>query len=281
MRQLPELAVDDTQIFDDIAAAKRQPTRGCLQGIRPAVLAAYDDYSASVPEIGDLPAVNLSAAQRAALIHAFEVETVPLAKLRRGLLDRVLAARCPFCGLSESSTLDHYLPKELNPQFAILAKNLVPCCSPCNTRKRHLVLDEETGIRLFLHPYFDDVPLTRFLRVDVRLLQDALSVTYRIHRSAGMTQPTFQRLRSHFRLLGLADRYRVMSLEDLRGRYQALSRLYSQTEDAERVSAFLLQEADDYEAGYGVNHWRAVLYRALADDDEFCDGGFEALKVIQ
>ncbi len=281
MRQIPELAVDDAQVYDDIAAAKRQPRRGLLQAVRPAVLAAYDDYADAVPEVADLPAVNFTAEQRAALIHAFEVETVPMAKLRGDLLDRVAAARCPFCGLSESSTLDLYLPKELNPPFGVLAEYLVPCCSLCNARKRDLVVDDATGARLFLHPYFDEVPLTRFLRVEVTVLADALGLTYRIARPAGMTQPTYRHLKSHCLLLGLANRYRIMSLEDLRGRYKALSRLYGPVEDAGRVSAGLAQEAEDYEDEYGVNYWRAVLYRALADDDEFCDGGFEVVKHIQ
>ena len=281
MRQIPGLVVDDARVYDAIVAAKHQPRRGLLQAIRATVIAAYNDYADAAPEVADLPAVNLTADQRKALVHAFVVETVPLAKLRGDLLDRVIAARCPFCGLSESSTLDHYLPKELNPQFAVLAKNLVPCCPLCNTRKRDFIVDDATDVRLFLHPYFDEVPLTRFLQVIVTVSQDALGLTYRITRPAGMTQLTCQHLRSHFRLLGLADRYRIMSLDHLRGRYKTLSRLYGPAENAGRVSAGLAQEAEGYEDEYGVNHWRAVLYRALADDDEFCDGGFEAIKDIQ
>lgn len=281
MRHIPELAVDDAQVYDEIAAAKRQPRRGLLQAVRATVLVAYDDYANAVPEVANLPAVNLTNPQRAALVHTFEVETVPMAKLRGDLLGRVIAARCPFCELSESSTLDHYLPKELNPQFAILAKNLVPCCPQCNVRKRDLVVDDDTDVRLFLHPYFDAVPLTRFLRVRVTVLANALGLTYRFVRPVGMTRATSRHLRSHFRLLRLADRYRIMSLDHLRGRYRALLRLYGPAEDPGRVSAFLAQEAENYEDEYGVNHWRAILYRALANDNKFCDGGFEALKQIQ
>jgi hypothetical protein len=40
-------------------------------------------------------------------------------------------------------------------------------------------------------------------------------------------------------------------------------------------------EAEDCEAVYGVNYWRALLYRALAADDVFCDGGFEVLNSVQ
>jgi hypothetical protein len=174
MRKIPLLAVDDTEVFDNIAAAKHQPRRGRLQAVRADILAAYHDYEDAAPEVGSLSEDVLTAPQRAALIHAFEVETAPMVKLRGDLLKRVVAARCPFCGLSESATLDHYLPKERNPQFAVFSKNLVPCCSPCNTRKRDKVLDEDTDVRLFVHPYFDDIPATLFMRVDVTLLPDAM-----------------------------------------------------------------------------------------------------------
>ena len=96
-----------------------------------------------------------------------------------------------------------------------------------------------------------------------------------------MNLRTFRHLRSHFGLLRLAERYQLMSLEHLRSRYHALARFYGQGEDADRVAAELVQDAEDYEAEYGANHWRAILYRGLAAHDEFCDGGFEVLKRIQ
>ena len=96
-----------------------------------------------------------------------------------------------------------------------------------------------------------------------------------------MSLRTFRHLESHFRLLRLADRYQVMSLEHLRSQYHALARFYGSGEDADRVATELLQEAEDYEAVYGANHWRAILYRGLAAHNEFCDGGFEVLKQIQ
>jgi hypothetical protein len=193
----------------------------------------------------------------------------------------VEVARCPFCGLSESSTLDHYLPKELNPQFAIFPKNLVPCCPLCNTRKRDKVLDEETDIRIFLHPYFDDIPQALFMKVNVSLLPDAMILRYYIVRPAGITLSNFNRLQSHFQQLDLADRYRLMALEHLRGQLRALDRTYGAAEDADRVAARLLEQAMDFEDGYGKNYWLTVLYHTLAANKEFCDGGFEVLKRIQ
>jgi hypothetical protein len=113
------------------------------------------------------------------------------------------------------------------------------------------------------------------------MLPDALRLSYRLVRPVGMAAATFQHLRTHFTLLNLRDRYCLMSLEHLRDRYPALTRFYGPGENAGRVADELKQDADDLATNHGPNHWRAVLYRALAADDEFCDGGFEVLKQVQ
>ena len=273
MRKIPSLELDDQKVFDDIAAAKRQPRQKYLKAIRANVLLAYSNYKNAAPDIGNLPAVVLTALQSKALIHAFEVETAPMLQLRCDLFDRVSVARCPFCGISESSTLDHYLPNELNPQFAIFSKNLVPCCGICNTRKRDLILDENNAVRLFLHPYFDNIPQARFIEIDVNLLPNAMTLRYRLVRPTGVKLREFKQLKSHFQLLGLADRYRRMSLEHLRTQYVALARLYGNTGRASRVEKSLSREAKRYEENYGNNYWLTVLYYTLAYNNAFCNGG--------
>jgi hypothetical protein len=259
MRTLQPLAIDDTLVYDNIAAAKMQPRRARLQRLRPKVLAAYDAYSEGAPEVADLPEVTLTPLQSEALIHAYEVTTAPMTALRGQLLDRIIAVRCPFCGLGESATLDHYLPKEKFPQFSTFSKNLVPCCTPCNTRKSQLIVDGDTDIRLFLHPYFDEIPDASFLALNIALSDDAISLNYEVVRPDGMRRSLFQQLQSHL----------------------ALSRFYGVAEDALRVSAELSRDSDDFAQLHGANHWRAVLYRELAQHDTFCDGGFEVLRQIQ
>lgn len=279
MRSIPLIAVDETVVFDAIAAAKHQPRRGRIRAARTEVLGAYEAYANAVPEVGGLDAAPLTNPQKEAMRHAFTVETAPMTELRGQLLKRISVARCPFCGISESSTLDHYLPKEQYPEFSVLPKNLVPSCAVCNTRKRDRILDEGTNVRMFLHPCYDAVPDIAFLSVRARMEADALILSYRLVRPAGMALQTFQHLRSHFDQLDLADRYRRMGLEHLGGQYPALRRAYGAGENAERVAAKLIEGAVDFEEVSGPNYWLAKLYRALADTNDFCDGGFEAVRV--
>lgn len=279
MRSIPLLSVDATTVFDDIAAAKQQPRRARMNAARPQVLAAYQNYEVVVPEVGDLDQALLTDSQKEAMRHAFNVETQPMTALRGRLLKRIVVARCPFCSISESSTLDHYLPKEQYPEFSVFPNNLVPSCPICNTLKRDRILDEGTDVRMFLHPCYDTIPDLEFLTVRTRMEADALMVSYRLSRPDGMPLATFRHLRSHFVQLNLADRCRRMGLEHLGGQYPALRRAYGTAEDAERVADKLTEVAEDFEEVFGPNYWLAKLYRAIAANGEFCDGGFEAVRV--
>lgn len=277
MRNLTPPALDDAQVFDNIKAAKRKHIRARLTAIRDAVVASYQDYTNATPNVDALVPINLTPLQHAALIHAYTVPTAPLNRLRQDLLTQVAAARCPFCGIGESSTLDHYLPKETYPSFSVFSQNLVPCCGRCNNKKGERLLDAATNVRLFLHLYFDLLPNEQFLLVTVNVRPAAIILTFRVRRPEGVTRARFQQIASHFRLLELADRYRRMSLDELRGQYRALDRLYGASADATRVADEVNSWADTLAAEFGTSHWRVSLYRALAASNDFCDGGFRAI----
>jgi hypothetical protein len=117
------------------------------------------------------------------------------------------------------------------------------------------------------------------VRLHVEVRADILILRYHVVRPTGVAEAVYQHVESHFRLLELADRYRVMSLDELRGQYHALSALDGAAQDAERVRAALTDYAATFQAEYGVNHWRTVLYGSLAQNDQFSDGGFTVMNV--
>jgi len=74
-----------------------------------------------------------------------------LEKLRNRELDY-----CPACGEDGTpNTLDHYLPKDVFPEFSVTILNLFPMCDICQGAKGVKINDDE-GKRLFIHPYFDE-----------------------------------------------------------------------------------------------------------------------------
>ncbi len=280
MRHVPPPDVDDESVFDAIVTAKRGANKTRLSAVRTRVLSAYADYLAAAPDVQALPGLVATSMQKAALRHAYEGETVPMKALRTTLKARVSVVMCLFCGISEAGTLDHYLPKEDHPQFSVFSLNLVPACGGCNTLKRRLVVDEATAVRLFFHPYYDPVPDETIMTLSITLRPDALALIYGVARPPGMNASTYSRLRSHFRLLNLANRYTRMSLFELRGYDTPLDRFHAAGGTA-LVSRELARKAEREAERRGPNDWRVILFRALSEHAAFCDLGFRVLSRIQ
>lgn len=276
MRSVPPVAIDDNRLFKAIADAKRAPNGPEMTALVPFARQAYQAYANAAPHVEGLDEVTLTVAQRAAMLHAYDVETAPFARARVKLLERPITSVCPYCGVGEGSSLDHYLPKDDYPIFAVYSRNLVPCCPSCNTRKRTLVIDEKEDVRAFLHPYYDPVPGVRFLYLSATLRARALALSFTLKRPAMITPAEFAQVRSHFRKLGLAKRYRLRALSDLGDRLQTFRRWYLDGGQV-KVSRALAKEAADYAGTLGVNAWKAVLYEKLAADAGFCNQGYEVL----
>lgn len=63
---------------------------------------------------------------------------IPKTEFKRLLLTEakdVFGDRCFYCGEAEGSTIDHLLPRSLGGKNTV--QNIVPSCSPCNTKKRN------------------------------------------------------------------------------------------------------------------------------------------------
>lgn len=68
---------------------------------------------------------------------------------------------CPVCGSGTTGHVDHYLPRSVYPEFAIMRANLVPACPHCNSCVKGSTVKGADPER-FIHPYFDtwaDQPL--------------------------------------------------------------------------------------------------------------------------
>ena len=63
--------------------------------------------------------------------------------------------RCPICELEYYAHLDHYIPRELMPEFSVHPKNLIPLCNYCNTTKSTLWLSNVSRRRLIYNCAYD------------------------------------------------------------------------------------------------------------------------------
>ncbi len=190
----------------------------------------------------------------------------------RQIYDRLIAAapfgRCPLCGQGTVSTLDHYLPKANYPALAVVPYNLVPCCSDCNHAKGgHPPSGERDQL---LHPYYDRVDDRRWLEAEIEHQQPAPAVRFIVADVASWSTTTNERIRFHFARLRLDRLYSTYAAQEIVSIRDAMRCLFEQAGPG-GLRAHLTAVSNSHSQQY-INSWQAALYRALADNEAYCQG---------
>jgi hypothetical protein len=178
---------------------------------------------------------------------------------------------CPSCGEDGTpNTLDHYLPKDRFPEFAITAANLAPMCDICQGEKLTETLTPANE-RIFLHPYYDE-----FLDEQVVVLEfdkplgTPPSITLR--PSSGVSVEQAALISRHISGIGMMRRYNHFFKDE----YMRLLRL---TSDIRTRGQNLREQLASFRnmASYkSVNSWLHVFYSGVIADDDlmaFLEGG--------
>lgn len=179
---------------------------------------------------------------------------------------------CPYCGFGEIKDLDHHLPKTDFRALAIYPKNLIPCCHPCNNKKRTAAGEVASG--QFLHTYLDKLPVEVFFKADVTLTSEGLLVDFKIEQSDGMSDDTYQRLNFQIGKLELNTRYKAQANIFLASQKLNFELAYGVPGDSQQLKQFIEVSATNLARDFGLNDWRPVLLRGLAKCTDFCSGGF-------
>jgi hypothetical protein len=187
----------------------------------------------------------------------------------RGRADRGV---CPQCGVGRVRTLDHYLPKTLFPALAVVPENLIPTCRDCNLDKRVHYATEAEGF--IFHPYYDDWDAYRLVEAEI-VYEPRLNIQYFIGQPSNATDLIVQRARAHFRVLSLAELYAMNAGAALAEVKVNCAR--AALSEAAAVHEFLcIHEAAA--ASAEPNGWRAAMFKAMAEDWEFWNGGYELIN---
>lgn len=182
--------------------------------------------------------------------------------------NRVYWNRCPYCGYAPSDTLEHILPKELYPEYAIHALNLIPCCPLCNSHKGTKVKDKQNAPE-FINFYYHDPQAIEFLTVNITL--DAFGYP-KFHYELTFppkTDPSYCLLiENHFKNLKLLTRYddeivTRYTEEEVRIRTNLRAKTVDETLNTIR------EWMNGYSAEYGRNHYYTVMLRGLVTSPSY------------
>lgn len=199
----------------------------------------------------------------------YSQQMVPKEKLSRKYYNKLLSLaplnRCPYCGIGQVSTLDHYLPKTKFPIFSVLPYNLVASCKDCNTGK--LASYATTENTQTLHPYYDDFTSEQWLYA--RVLQP-LKIEFYVNPPIAWRQVNKDRVQSHFDNYKLDIRFSVEASNILATLNYKFIQYFSNSTDIKNE----LEREYKIHKDLHLNSWKTAMYQALYQNQWYCNEGF-------
>jgi 5-methylcytosine-specific restriction endonuclease McrA len=267
MRRIVATTEDSFAIHKVVVSEKSGARRVRLEHHHPEVearirmLATHGPFDLPVDDLGHAcaPAVHHPCLHED-LRHCWRSPTATLEALKQRLIDELGYFPCPYCGIGEADTFDHYLPRSHFPEFSATAANLVPCCNRCNLlKKTHAATVSER----ILHPALDPLD-QRLFKCSIVESPDGLPTpTYMVDEIAAAELGLVGICQFHFERLDLASRFRRVTAPHLS---EFLNLLETSSIPWGPIAA---NAARDLARGVGLsampNKWDVMLYRAVAE----------------
>lgn len=161
---------------------------------------------------------------------------------------------CPICGIDTYDEWDHYVPRELMPEYSVLTSNLIPLCHDCNHTKNTLWLNDDNSQRLIFNAFVDVLPtvpiITCTLEIDDILDQPRVTVAPNTALRAEVTEENI--ILTTIEKLSLIDKYQEEANKTVNKTIQALLDRLNVRRDAGEVDMDALLEEEK-------NVWRQHL----------------------
>lgn len=263
MNKIPLPAYDDAAAFENLS---NNQLLGSYPKLKPMVKVVHASYAQYVA-VGGGPALVANqpvSAEVAKFLKGHYAsprgDLAHITKMRASTEHLV----CPMCGSMHSGTLDHYLPKNGFPIFAVFSSNLVPACK-CNSKRKETLTGANPNERV-LHPYFDACLGERLVRAQFDDLGDVPRVS--IALMVATTHPDHAAISFHIQSIVqrsaigkyLADRWSSL----FRKPSLVVRAFEKNVATRAEVRDILLKERDALDDLHrGKNNWNSVFVSGL------------------
>tara|TARA_Y100001960_G_scaffold321122_1_gene395216 strand:- start:27 stop:884 length:858 start_codon:yes stop_codon:yes gene_type:complete len=172
---------------------------------------------------------------------------------------------CPYCGIGDPKTYDHYLPKSKFPELSVHAFNLFPCCGTCNQTKSSNWKNEEH--RTFINLYSDKIPESQYLFV--KLIEDydskTIAANFFLQKPDEVDDNLWKIIESHYLKLGLLKKYKNRSDIKITSLINSCkAHIETGGSNIPLYIDKLLQHDKDI---HGYNYWVVILYKTLSESE--------------
>lgn len=188
----------------------------------------------------------------------------------RKLQIRTIVSTCQNCTIDSANTLDHLLPKSKFPEFIVNPKNLIPCCSTCNSHKLNSINDN--GTDFFLNLYLDKLPEEQYLFIDITLDKySEINFHFYLKNIDNKINTTFfDILTHHYTKLHLFERMQLKSIEYI-SELENIILGFKAYLSLDEIINILRNNIQINKKAYGQNHWKYILEERLLNSPLFID----------
>ncbi len=166
---------------------------------------------------------------------------------------------CPYCGYPlPPRTLDHFLPKEDWPEYAIFSNNLVPQCSGCAPIKGQRYYCSKDYQALFLHPMYSYALSTVRFCIDVSLEEDEPKFEPKFNIQADVSDEDGKRVTLHLKSLQVKRRIIEYCKEQYR-RWIRIVRIRGCDIRASFKTRLKERGGDPYASNWNIAFYQGVL----------------------
>ncbi|MCF8254045.1 MAG: hypothetical protein K9H61_05745 [Bacteroidia bacterium] len=275
MKNLKYLDCNELSEFDLIVSDKESIARERLMGIRPILNTEYGRYLNSFKNIFEIEPTTFSDPIASDLRGCYHIKT----KARDLLLHRIINIQstqfkhtCPYCLINTRSSFDHYVPEGAFPEFSILSRNLVPCCTTCNSIKKEFWRNATQ--RTIIHFYNDIIPNEQFLFGALTFKEDNTPmITFHINQN-GINIDIYNIIQSHFNRFNLIIKYNEnidRLISDIIDDVESNRLEFNERLTVTSISNIIRNKSNRWKIQYGINYWKSVAMDELANSNHFID----------
>ena len=181
-------------------------------------------------------------------------------------IKEISRTKCPYCGISESSHLDHFLPRAKFPEFSIYSPNLIYVCSICNSTYKGDDVVNSLGERKFFNPYFDNfIEDIQFVKCRIIVNDIYPKFEFYIEDLSSSNDYEYKVIKNHFEAMGLQTRYFEQIVKE---KFRIFKNRYKNKD----ITLSKLKENIEYELDglleENINNWEKAFWESLKESDD-------------
>ena len=247
----------------DINRAKKEDIKKLVQNtklvsfgnIENRLKVLYKNYDTQNGQVNNQQLGNIQQGEAQIIYNAYNLtyKGKNLNYIRAELFENVFS--CPYCGINQAETLDHYMPKTKYKALAVCRMNLIPMCPTCNRLKKDKTYNN------FVHCYYQEFPRgIKFLKADVKMEKNVFTVSfdYDFTHFPKKYNSLINKLKTQQTEVNLFSRMRKAAISFINDLCEECC-----VNNNEDLKKWLERRKCDYIKSRGLNDWQSAIWEGM------------------